>query len=98
MAEFLLPFGQHDVRDEGCTVAVQCFDNSGDEAEGCDDSPWVDGRVVGDVVQNPAQNDVVCELVHGWCAVYETHGDDVFDHVGIIESADFSSYVAGDED
>lgn len=42
-----------------CTPAVQCLDDAGDEPEGRQNSAGVEGRVIGDVVEDSAEDMVV---------------------------------------
>jgi hypothetical protein len=49
----------------GDAVAVEDLDDEGDEGEGGDDAAWVDGGVVGRVVEDAAEDVVVCEFEEG---------------------------------
>jgi hypothetical protein len=44
----------------GGTIAVECFDDGGEAAEGGEDAARVDGAVVGDVVEDAGEDEVVC--------------------------------------
>ena len=49
----------------GHAVAVEGLDDEGDEGEGGDDAARVDGGVVGGVVEDAAEDVVVCEFEDG---------------------------------
>ena len=59
-ARLSLGFGEGVVGGVGGAVGGQGFDDGAEAAEGGDDAAWVQGGVVGDVVEDAAEDDVVC--------------------------------------
>jgi hypothetical protein len=62
-AGVLFALRERAVRGICCSVAVQGFDDTGDCAEGSEDAAGVDGRVVGDVIENTGEDEVICQFV-----------------------------------
>lgn len=57
--------GEGLVHGVGDAVAVEDFDEEGDEGEGGEDAARVDRGVVGRVVEDAAEGGVVCEFEEG---------------------------------
>jgi len=55
----------------GGAVAVDGFHDGGDGAKGCYDPAWMHGGVVGDVVEDAAEDYVVGEFVKGTVTIVD---------------------------
>lgn len=61
----LFPLGDFDVGPVADAVAVEGLNEGGEAAEGGEDAAWVEGGVVGDVVEEAAEDLVVAHFVEG---------------------------------
>ncbi len=98
MAYILLSLRVSRVGEEGGAVSGESFDEGGEEAEGCYYAARVKGGVVGDVVEDSAHDDIVCELVDGRGAVDHAEGDDIDVYVFVIVGPYLAIDVADDEE
>lgn len=70
-ADVLLMVAEAGLGAVGGAVAVDGFHDGGDGAEGCCDPAWMHGGVVGDVVEDAAEDYVVGEFVKGTVTIVD---------------------------
>lgn len=97
MAHVLLALGQRGVGAVGGTVGIESLDNGRDGSERGQDAARVDGREMGHIIENAAQNNIVGELKDGRRGIDENGLGNVDVDISVVEGADLAEDVADRE-